>query len=253
MAFWIMSGHSHYATIRRQKEARDAAKGRLFSKLARMISIAVRTGGSADPEANYKLRMAIETARSFNMPKENIERAISASKLKQENIFEVVYEGFAPGGVAVMVEAATDNRNRTSQEIKNIFERGGGSLAGPGSVAFNFEPKGMLLVKKSDNPEDQMLKLIELGVDDLVETEDGIEVYVAPDEVGNVRSKIKDLGFEVLSFELIQKPKNKILIQDLALAEKVLRLLDNLEEHEDVQKVYANLDIPTEILNKINV
>ncbi len=153
-----MSGHSHYATIKRQKGMKDAAKGKVFSKMGRAITIAVKSGGGiSDPNANYKLRMAVDAARAVNMPKENIERAISKAAGHSQSLDEIIYEGFGPGGVGIIVEAATDNRNRTAQEIKNIFERGGGNLGGPGSVAFNFDPKGLIVVKKGEASEPQML------------------------------------------------------------------------------------------------
>lgn len=247
-----MSGHSHYATIKRQKEAKDVEKGRIFSKLARAISIAAKIGG-ADPESNYKLRMAIEQARAANMPKENIERAISKGVGEGEVLEEVAYEGFGPGGIAVFVEAATDNRNRTSQEIKNLFERGGGNLAGPGSVSFNFEPKGLIVVKKESNIEEQILKLIDLQVDDLEEANDAIEVYVSPDRLSEVRDKIQNLGFTVISLELIKKPKSLVTINEVGLAQKVLQFLEGIENHSDVQKVFTNLDIPDAVLKMVKI
>jgi YebC/PmpR family DNA-binding regulatory protein len=246
-----MSGHSHYATIKRQKGLKDAARGKIFSKMARAIAIAVKAGGNSDPEANYKLRMVVDAARAVNMPKENIERAITRAGSEAENLEEVTYEGFAGGGVGVIVEAATDNRNRTAQEIKNIFERGGGNLAGPGSVSFNFEPKGLIVIKKKANKDEQILTLIDAGVEDFEETDDAIEVYVSADKLNEVKKLLEAKGFEIISFELVRKPKNMQDVSDLATAQKVLKLLDSLEEDDDVQKVYANVDIPDEILQKI--
>lgn len=243
-----MSGHSHFATIKRQKESKDAAKGKVFSKLARAISIAVRSGGGPDPDANYKLRMAIEAARNSNMPKENIERAISKASGSENALQEVIYEGFGPYGVSVVVEVATDNRNRTAQEIKNIFERGGGSLGGPGSVSFNFEPKGFILIKKEDNVQDQMLKLIDLGVEEMEETDDAIEVYVPPNKLRETVETIKKSFLGVESSELILKPKNFQTIDDPQKVTKVLAFLNLLQEHDDVQKVFANLEVPDEVL-----
>jgi len=246
-----MSGHSHYATIKRQKESRDAAKGKIFSKMARAIQIAVKLGGSPDPSANSRLRDAIEMARSYNMPKENIERAISKGTKSEENLEEVVYEGFGPGGVAIIVETATDNRNRTGQEIKNLLERGGGSLAGPGAVSFNFETKGFLLVEKKEDVEKQMLSLIDLGVEDIEEVEDAIEVYVPVDKLGATRDKLEMSGFKVKNFEIVKRPKNFQDVNDETLARRILSLLDNLDNHDDVQKVYSNVNIPSEILQKL--
>lgn len=248
-----MSGHSHYATIKRQKGLKDAARGQIFSKLGRAIQIAVKTGGGPDPDSNYKLRMAIDTARASNMPKDNIERAISRGSGSAENFEEVSYEGFGPGGIGIIVDAATDNRNRTGQEIKNVFERGGGSLAGPGAVSFNFELKGLLTVKKEGNAEELMLKLIDAGVEDLDEQIDAIEVYVPPDKLTQTRDKLQEMGFIITSFELIKRPKNLQQVGSLAEAQKILAFLDTLEAYEDVQKVYTNIDIPEDILKQITV
>jgi len=242
-----MSGHSHYATIKRQKEANDAARGNVFSKMARAITIAVKSGGGVDPNFNFKLRIAMDKARSLNMPKTNIERAISNAG-GSVSFEEGTYEGFGPAGVAVIVETATDNRNRTGQEIKNIFERAGGRLAGPGAVSFNFEAKGQLLIEKESNVESQMLKLIDLGVDEMEETEDGIEVFVSSDKLSTVRKALEEAGLRIKETELVQKPKTYQTITNPSEAKKAISFLDNLNEQEDVQKVFANLDIPDEVL-----
>lgn len=242
-----MSGHSHYATIKRKKESTDAAKGKVFSKMARAIQIAIRTGGGADPEINYKLRMAIDSAKASNMPKTNIDR-ILAKSAEGGNLDEVTYEGYGPEGIGVVVETATDNKNRTAQEIKNLFERGGGSLAGPGSVSYNFESKGYLTIKKDSDAESQMLKLIDAGVEEIEETDDGLEVYIAPNKTGETKDLLESQGFEVLSVSLIKQPKTYMNITDPAKATKILTFLDNLEDLDDVQNVYANIDIPEDIL-----
>lgn len=245
-----MSGHSHYSTIKRQKEAKDAARGQVFSKLAKAISIAVKTGGGVNPDTNYKLRVAIDKAKAANMPKASIERAISKGT-GGGTLEEVTYEGFGPGGIAVMVEGATDNRNRTAQEIKGLFERGGGSLAGPGAVSFNFEPKGLLVVKKKKDTEAQILELIDLGVEDVDEVEDGLEVYVKGSKLGETKKTLEKKGFEVTSSEPVQKPKTLQTVSDEKVAAKALAFLNNLEDYEDVQKVFANLDIPEEVMKKL--
>jgi len=201
-----MSGHSHYATIKRQKGLKDAAKGKIFSKLAKVIQIAVKTGGGMDPDSNAKLRIVIDAAKRVNMPKDNIERAI---------------------------------------------KKGVGG-AGPGSVAFNFEPKGLLIVKKEGNSEEQMLSLIDAGVEDLQEADDAIEAYVAVDKLGEIRDRLQGAGFSVISFEIIQKPKNLQTINDANLAKKILGFLDNLENLDDVQKVFTNINIEREVLDQIN-
>lgn len=245
-----MSGHSKWSTIKRQKEANDAARGQLFSKLARAISIAVKTGGGENPDTNHKLRMAIDKARANNMPKVNIERAISKGT-GGGALEEVTYEGFGPAGIAVIVEVATDNRNRTGQEIKNLFERGGGRLAGPGAVSFNFEPKGLLVIEKKADSDEQMLALIDLGVEEIEEMEDGIEVYVESGNLSDLKKKLEEQGFKITSSELVRKPKNFQVISDKETASKILSFLDNLEEQDDAQKVFANFDIPEEIIKEI--
>jgi YebC/PmpR family DNA-binding regulatory protein len=247
-----MSGHSHFATIKRKKEVTDAAKGKMFSRMSRAIQIAIKTGGGPDPSTNYKLRMAIDSAKSVNMPKSNIDRILARSA-EASAIDEVNYEGYGPEGVGVVVEVATDNKNRTAQEIKNIFERGGGTLAGPGAVSYNFESKGLLIVKKLADGDAQMLTLIDAGVDDIEESDDVLEVYVAPNKTGETKEKLETLGFEVTSFQLIKQPKSYMTIADPAKASKVLGFLNNLEEHDDVQNVFANVDIPESVLNQINV
>ena len=245
-----MSGHSHFATIKRQKESKDAARGNIFSKLAKAISIAAKTGGGPDPDSNFKLRVAIDKARGFNMPKDNIERALKQAQGGLD-VEEATYEGFGPSGIAVMVEVATDNRNRTGQEIKNIFERAGGRLAGPGAVSFNFESKGQLVVQKEVDTESQMLKLIDLGVEDLEESDDGIEVHVAPEKLSSIRKSLEEAGFIITLTELVQKPKNYQTVLDASSAKKAVGFLDSLSELEDVQKVFANLDVPEEVLAAI--
>ena len=246
-----MSGHSHYATIHRQKEAKDAQKGQIFSKLAKEIAIAVKSGGP-DPNGNFKLRVAMDRARAANMPKDNVERAISSGSSSATDLEEATYEGFGPSGIAVMVSAATDNRNRTGQEVKNLFERAGGRLAGPGSVSFNFENKGLLVIEKKAEAETQMLTLIDMGVEDIEETDDGIEVYVSPDKLTQTRKKLQEAGFSIASTELFMKPKSLQTISDPSEAKKALAFLESLEEHEDIQKVFANLDIPDAVVSQVS-
>lgn len=236
-----MSGHSHYATIKRQKEAKDSAKGRIFSRHAKAIALAIKAGGSTDPELNSKLRFAIEQAKADNLPKANIERILQRSQ-EMGDLEEVVYEGYGPLGVGVVVDAVTNNRNRTSQEIKNIFERAGGRLAGPGSVSYNFELKGMFTVKKNDDVESQMLSLIDLGVEDVFEAEDGIEIYVAPEQFQETRNQLLEKGFEIISSELTKRPKNYLIVENENDAKRIMSFLDALEEHDDVQGVYSNFD-----------
>lgn len=237
-----MSGHSKWSTIKHKKAATDAAKGKLFSRLVKAISIAVKTGGGDNPDSNAKLRVAIDAAKAANMPKANIDRAITKATSEGEGLEEMTYEGFGPGGFGVIVEVATDNRNRTGQEIKTIFDKSGGQLAGPGAVSYNFEPKGYLLIEKSENPDGQMLTLIDLGVEDVEETEEGIEIYVSPGDLFEIKNKIEEKGFKVDSAELVQKPKTLQILEG-EKAQKAVDFLDRLDEHDDVQKVFANLDV----------
>lgn len=246
-----MSGHSKWSTIKRKKEATDAARGKLFSKLSRAISIAVKTGGGSNPETNHKLKVAIEAAKAANMPKANIQKALSKGA-GGEDLEEVTYEGFGPSGINIIIEVATDNRNRTAQEIKGIFERGEGTLAGPRAVSFNFEPKGLFVVTKEKDVENQMLKLIDLGVEDVEETTDGIEVYVRPNVFSKIRKALEDNGFKIISAEFVQKPKSFQTIAEEKSASKALSFLEKLEDQEDVQRVFANIDIPDEVLKKIS-
>ena len=233
-----MSGHSHFATIKRQKAANDSVKGNIFSKMARAIMIAAKSGG--DPDMNFRLRVEIDKARGVNMPKENIERAIAKATTEALNLEEISYEGFGPSGVNVIIEAATDNKNRTAQEIKNALDKAGGSLAGPGAVLFNFEHKGYLLLKKDSDPQTQMLKIIDMGVEDVEETDDGIEVYVASDKLSATKKILEGAGAEILETELQMKPKNPVEVSD-DQAKKVLALLSALEDFDDVQKVFTNI------------
>lgn len=247
-----MSGHSHYATIHRQKELKDAQKGKIFSKIAKEIAIAIKTGGGPDPDTNFKLRVVIEKARGSNMPKDNIDRALARAQSSAENIEEATYEGFGPCGIAVLVTVATDNKNRTGQVIKNLFERVGGNLGGPGSVSFNFVSKGYFVAKKEGNIEDLMLELIDLGAEDVEEMDGAIEVYTAPDKLSETRKKVEEAGFEISDLELYMKPVNTVKIDNTGDAQKVLNFLDSLNDDDDVQKVSDNSEISDEIMAQLN-
>jgi len=248
----LMSGHSKWSTIKRQKEVTDIKRGKIFSKLAKAITLAAHEG--INPETNFKLRLEIEKAKQANMPKENIERAIArvSGGAGEERLGEIVYEGYGPGGVAIIAEAATNNRNRTTAEMKQLFERGGGSLGGPGTVTYQFKPMGLITVEKSDKPDEQILKIIDLGVEDVEEAKDALEVYIQSQNLGKVREKLNQSGFKVLNAELVKQPKNEIQITDPQKAAKVLKLMNSLQEHEDIQRVFANFDIPEEVLQKIH-
>lgn len=250
-----MSGHSKWSTIKRQKGAADIKRGQTFTKLANAITIATKLGGSGDPESNPRLRAVLEEAKSVNVPKENVQRAIDRGlgKLPGQTLEEVVYEGFGPAKTAFLVEGVTDNKMRTTQEIKNIFERGGGNMAGQGSVAYMFDRCGEIKVKsKGGGVEDEMLELIDLGAKDVEDyIEDNIQkylVYTESSELNTMGNKITQAGYEVQSQELVYKPNILITINDSELAKKVLEFAERLEDLEDVQKVHANFDIEESLL-----
>lgn len=235
-----MSGHSHFATIKRQKGLKDAAKGNVFGKLSKNISIAIKSGGGVNPDMNFKLRIAIDKAKESNMPKDNIDRILKNAEGKMESLEEITYEGFGPYGVGVLIEVVTDNKNRSAQEFKNILEKAGGNLASPGAVSYNFEHKGYLLVKKTNDVDSQTLLLIDLGVDDIEETEEGLEVYVHHEALSSEKKKIEEAGFIVIRAELTMIPKNYVEIDNPEHIQKVTNFLESLEDHDDVQRVYSN-------------
>lgn len=233
-----MSGHSKWATIHRHKEIKDAARGKVFSKYAKLITIAAKTGGS-NPDTNFRLRDIIDKAKEANMPKENVERALEKADLEAQNIEEVMYEGFGPGGIPVLIQATTDNRNRTGQEIKNVLEKNGGSLAGPGAVSFQFDHMGFILVEKQGDGTEETLKLIDIGVEDFEEGEQDIACFVQPHDLYSRRKEIENAGFVVIASELIMRPKINQEIADQAQVEKILQFIDTLEAHDDVHKVFT--------------
>lgn len=261
-----MSGHSKWSTIKRAKGAADAKRGQTFTKVANAIALAARSGGSGDPDSNPRLRTILEEARSVNMPKENIQRAIDRGlgNLPGQSIEEVLYEGFGPAKVAFVVEGVTDNRLRTNQYIKNIFERSGGAMGSPGSVTYMFDRKGEIkVVSKQSLPsgegngggvEDEILELIDLGAEDVEDfDEDGIKKYLVYVEIPNlsgVSTKITQSGFAVESAEPVFKPNITVEITDADTAQKVLDFAGKLEENDDVQKVYANFDVSENLLEE---
>ena len=242
-----MSGHSKWSTIKRQKGAADAKRGQLFTKLSNAITIAVRQGGNVtDPNSNPRLRLAIDTARNANMPKDNIERAIQRAINKQAgDMSEVLYEGFGPGGVSVIVEAITDNKQRTTPEVKSAFDKSGGSLGVPGSVSYQFEQKGLITVEKSGKSSDDLFLLAaEHGAEDIEEVDEEVLVYTSPDELCKVRDGMMRVGLCVKGAELTRRPIVIKIIEDKDQSEKLFAFLERLESMDDVQKVYANYDIP---------
>ena len=249
-----MSGHSKWSTIKHKKGAADAKRGKLFSKLSRAIIVAAKEGGS-DPSANLALANAIEKARSYSMPKDNIERAIARGSGADSDAgqFEtVIYEGYGPDGVAVLVEALTDNRNRTASEVRHLFSKHGGNLGTTGAVAWQFERRGVVLVDASGVDEDElMLAAAEGGADDIELDESTLQVTSAPESLSSVREAIESAGFAVQSAELSMVPKTTVEVSDESAAKRVMKLIDALEDNDDVQEVYANFDIPEQVLEAV--
>jgi YebC/PmpR family DNA-binding regulatory protein len=248
-----MSGHSKWSTIKRQKGANDAKRGALFTKVSREISVAARQGGG-DPDANYRLRLAIEKARAVNMPADNIKRTIDKATGggDADQFEEIVYEGYGPGGVAVLVEAATDNRNRTAAEVRSIFTKAGGQLAGSGAVAWQFEPRGLIAVAPDGHDADEVaLAAIDAGADD-VDTDDpeAIEIFTSPADLERVRKALEDAGVAIDSAESTMIAKQTVEL-DSAKARQALRLVEQLEDLDDVQRVTANFDIPEDVFAEV--
>ena len=249
-----MSGHSKWSTIKRAKGVTDARRGALFTKVAREISVAARQGGG-DPDANYRLRLAIEKARSVNMPSDNIKRTIDKATGGGEvdQYEEIVYEGYGPGGVAVLVEAQTDNRNRTAAEVRSMFTKSGGQLAGSGAVAWQFEPRGLISIPRDGGvgADDVALLAIDAGAED-VDTDDAdtIEVYTSPADLEAVRRALEGAGVPVGSAESTMVAKQTVEL-DASKARQALRLVELLEDLDDVSRVTANFDIPEEVLAEV--
>lgn len=235
-----MSGHSKWSTIKHKKEVTDHKRGQIFTKLVRAITVAARDGGP-DIDSNFKLRLAVEKARQVNMPKVNIDRAIEkGTGTGSMGFMEAVYEGFGPGNMAVIVEVLTDNKNRAVSELKKIFEKNGGSLGQPGSVSFLFDKKGRVVVEKKAAVDEQMLKLIDVGVDDVAETEMGIAVFTPANRLGEIKSKVEAIGFSVKEAGLVYLAKNSLDL-DQEKRVKAESFLESLNDLDDVQEVYTNL------------
>lgn len=237
-----MSGHSKWATIKRAKGANDAKRGAIFTKIGNQIAIAAR--GGTDPTMNPSLAMAIEKAKSANMPMANIQRAIDRVKDKNAaQLDEVMYEGYGPGGIAVLVEAATDNKNRTYPEVRHAFSKNGGNIAEPGSVAFQFARKGQIVVTFQGDADDALLAALDAGADDAQESEGKLYIYTEPKELHAVRSKLGESGLAVEAAELVYEAQNTIMIDDADTARKISKLMDALDELDDVVATHANFDI----------
>ncbi|HEX3255393.1 MAG TPA: YebC/PmpR family DNA-binding transcriptional regulator [Gaiellaceae bacterium] len=248
-----MSGHSKWSSIKHKKGAADAKRGKLFSKLSRAIIVAAREGG-ADPDGNANLATAIQKARDNSMPKDNIERAIArgAGTSSDGEAYEhITYEGYGPSGVALFVDAVTDNRNRTASEVRHIFAKNDGNLGESGSVAWLFERKGVVLVSGSVDEDELTLAAADGGAEDVVREGSSYEVIAAPDDLQPVRDALDAAGISYESADLTMLPKTTVPVEDESAAKKLLRLMDALEENDDVQDVYANFDIPERVLESV--
>jgi YebC/PmpR family DNA-binding regulatory protein len=249
-----VSGHSKWSSIKHKKGAADAKRGKLFSKLSRAIIVAAKEGGG-DPSGNLSLQNAIEKAKSYSMPKDNIDRAIakgSGADADASSFETVVYEGYGPSGVAVIVEALTDNRNRTASDVRHTFAKNDGNLGGSGAVSWLFERRGVVLVPADGTDEDELtLAAAEGGADDVVRDGSSYQVLSAPENLAAVREAIEAAGFTIDSAELTMLPKTTVEVANEGDAKKVLRLMDELEDNDDVQDVYANFDIPERVLEAV--
>ncbi len=240
-----MSGHSKWSTIKRQKGAKDAARGAVFTKLGNAIAIAARAG--TDPDTNFSLRLAIDRAKAANMPSANIQRSIDRSKDKDAaQLQEVLYEGYGPGGVAIMVECATDNINRTYPDVKVAFSKHGGNIAEKGAVAFQFDRKGVIRIKGSGD--DVLMQALEADAEDVQEEEGELVVYTNPKELAKVREAMAAADLEIIEAELTFVPNTTIEVTDPATAGKIIRLMDALEALDDITTTHVNFDIPEELL-----
>jgi len=249
-----MAGHSHWANIARKKAVVDAKRGKLWSKLAKAIIVAAKHGGG-DPDANLRLRYAIDAAKAVSMPKDNIQRAIKAGtgELKGGNLEESLYEGYAAGGVAVMCEILTDNKNRTAPEIRKIFEICDGKLGGTGCVAYLFERKGVIRLPQAACDEDRIMELaLEAGAEDVRASDESWEITCDPSVMTDVIEAIKAAGLEPESNEVARIPTNTVDVEDVETARKVLHLMERLDDHDDVQSVAANFNIPDAALAELS-
>ena len=244
-----MGGHSHWSQIKRQKGGNDAKRGQLFTKLSREITVSAREGGG-DPAMNPRLRLAVDKARYENMPADTIKRAIERGSGGGEGaaLQEIMFEGYGPGGVAILVQTLTDNRNRTVSDLRTTLTRGGGTLGESGSVAWQFDNKGLIALEVNDaDPEEIALIAIDAGADDVRVIDSFVEVYTGPTDLDRVRRELVDAGLNVTSFELAMLPKNTTPVDEKAGAQ-ALRLLDQIEDLDDVQKVYSNAEFPDAVL-----
>jgi YebC/PmpR family DNA-binding regulatory protein len=248
-----MSGHSHWAGIKHKKAANDAKRGRIWSKIARVIILAAKAGGG-DPGQNLTLRYAIDKAKAANMPKDTIEKAIKkgTGDLGDIEYVDVLYEGYAPGGVAIMVEGITDNRNRTAPEIKKIFEKRGGSMGASGCVSYMFKKKGIIIVKADAADEETLMEIaLTAGADDFENIGEVYEITCEPESYDDLKAALEENEIPLVSAELSRIPDSTIPVADADTARKLLNLMEDFEDHDDVQEVFGNFDIPDDILSQI--
>ena len=248
-----MSGHSKWSTIKRKKGAIDATRGKMFTRLIKEITVAARSGGG-DPDGNPRLRSAILTAKKENMPKDNITRAIKkgTGEIAGEVYEEILYEGYGPGGVAVLVECMTDNRNRTVADVRHYFAKSNGNLGESGCVAWMFDKKGLIQVDKKSISEDDLMELaLEAGAEDVVEEETEFQVYTAPETFDEVCEALEKAGVKTLEASVSRIPQNTVEVTEEKPAKALLKLLESLEDHDDVQSVHANFDIDDELMEKL--
>jgi YebC/PmpR family DNA-binding regulatory protein len=247
-----MSGHSKWATIKHQKGAKDKARGKLFAKLIRQVEVAAREGGG-DPEMNPTLRTMFQKARDASVPMDTIQKAIKRGTGDLEGVIyeQITYEGYAPNGVAVLIEVLTDNRNRTGADVRSLFSRNNGSIAEPGAVAWQFDRKGQVLVDRKSDEDELMMAALDAGAEDLADDGELWRVTCAPTDLHKVRTAIEQAGFAVDSSDLTMVPQTLVALDDAETAKKVLRLIDALDDHDDVQNVYANFDVPDAILEMV--
>lgn len=249
-----MSGHSKWSTIKRKKGANDAKRGKIFTKLIKEITIAAKMGGG-DPDGNPRLRSAVTAAKAENMPKDNIERAIKkgAGDLDGANYEEILYEGYGPGGVAVLVETMTDNKNRTVADIRHFFAKSGGNLGESGCVAWMFDKKGSIMVDKEGIDEETLMDIaLEAGAEDVIEEEEAFQILTEPEEFSDVVDALEKSEVKCSEVAVSMIPKNVVEVTEEKPAKSLLKLLENLEDHDDVQKVHANFDIPDELMEVLS-
>jgi YebC/PmpR family DNA-binding regulatory protein len=248
-----MSGHSKWATIRHKKGAADAKRGKIFTKLIKELIVAARMGGG-NPEGNPRLRAALLAAKAENMPKDNIDRAIKkgTGELEGVNYEEMMYEGYGSGGVAILVDIMTDNRNRAASEVRHIFSRNSGNLGEAGCVAWMFNKKGSIVFDKKAIPEEELIELaLEAGAEDVIDQEDQFEIITSPEDFANVKAAFDEKGLDYELAEITMSPQTTVRIEDPKTAQQLLRLMDALEDADDVQHVYANFDIPDQIIESL--